>query len=80
MRTGRNFSISMAEAPRLDHDVIAALAFELWKERGCPAGSAEEDWYNAGLNNAGITRKASVSGASLTFFRPWPNSLGKYLK
>jgi hypothetical protein len=29
------------------HDEIAALAHELWKARGCPEGSAEEDWSNA---------------------------------
>ena len=26
---------------------IAALAYQLWQERGCPEGSAEEDWYEA---------------------------------
>jgi len=29
------------------HRVIAALAHELWKARGCPAGSADEDWFRA---------------------------------
>jgi hypothetical protein len=26
---------------------IALLAFQLWQQRGCPEGSAEEDWYLA---------------------------------
>ena len=26
---------------------IAALAYALWQERGCPAGTAEEDWFRA---------------------------------
>lgn len=26
---------------------IARLAFSLWQKRGCPAGSADEDWYQA---------------------------------
>jgi hypothetical protein len=26
---------------------IAALAYELWQQRGCPEGSSEEDWYEA---------------------------------
>ena len=26
---------------------IATLAYELWLERGCPIGSAEEDWFQA---------------------------------
>jgi hypothetical protein len=29
------------------HAEIAALAYELWKARGCPDGSAEEDWFQA---------------------------------
>jgi len=26
---------------------IAALAYELWLVRGCPEGTAEEDWFRA---------------------------------
>jgi hypothetical protein len=26
---------------------IAALAYALWHERGCPYGSPEEDWFKA---------------------------------
>jgi hypothetical protein len=29
------------------HDDIAALAHQLWQARGCPEGSAEEDWFQA---------------------------------
>ena len=29
------------------HEQIAALAHKLWRERGCPAGSPEEDWFKA---------------------------------
>jgi hypothetical protein len=29
------------------HEEIAALAHELWQARGCPEGSAEEDWQRA---------------------------------
>jgi len=28
------------------HD-IAALAYELWRARGCPEGTPETDWYQA---------------------------------
>ncbi len=28
-------------------DDIAALAYELWVERGCPIGSPDEDWLRA---------------------------------
>jgi hypothetical protein len=40
--------ISVLEAdsfPGYDH--IAARAFELWHARGCPDGSAEQDWLEA---------------------------------
>jgi hypothetical protein len=26
---------------------IAVLAYSLWQQRGCPAGSAEADWFEA---------------------------------
>ena len=29
------------------HEEIAALANELWRARGCPQGSPEEDWFRA---------------------------------
>ena len=29
------------------HEDIAVLAQELWKARGCPEGSPQEDWYHA---------------------------------
>lgn len=27
----------------------AALAYQLWNERGCPIGSPDEDWFRAEL-------------------------------
>jgi hypothetical protein len=32
---------------RLDEEQIAARAYQLWVRRGCPIGSAEEDWFTA---------------------------------
>ncbi len=29
------------------HEEIAALAHELWRAKGCPEGTAEEDWLQA---------------------------------
>ena len=26
---------------------VAALAYALWQDRGCPMGSPEEDWFRA---------------------------------
>jgi hydroxyethylthiazole kinase-like sugar kinase family protein len=37
-------------------DEIAALAYTQWEQRGCPVGSAEEDWYRAEKELASKTR------------------------
>jgi hypothetical protein len=29
------------------HEDVAALAHRLWQARGCPDGSADEDWFHA---------------------------------
>lgn len=30
-----------------NRDEVAALAFKMWQERGCPIGSDQEDWLRA---------------------------------
>ncbi len=32
---------------RPSYEDVALLAYTLWHERGCPAGSSEEDWFRA---------------------------------
>ena len=34
------------EAP-MKHEMVEAMAYQLWLERGCPIGSDQEDWYRA---------------------------------
>jgi hypothetical protein len=34
-------------SPDVDESLIADRAYELWQARGCPAGSDQEDWFNA---------------------------------
>ena len=36
-----------ANAREVGEQDIAALAYELWKARGCPVGSPEQDWFSA---------------------------------
>jgi len=43
-------------------DGIAALAYKLWQERGCPLGSDQEDWFRA--ENELKNRKVLAEGAS----------------
>jgi hypothetical protein len=35
------------DAPRLETEEIARLAYSYWESRGCTGGSAEEDWLRA---------------------------------
>jgi hypothetical protein len=41
-----NHSSNSSEVSISNSD-IAALAYKLWQERGCPEGSPDEDWYEA---------------------------------
>lgn len=42
-----------------DHG-IAALAYHLWMERGCPIGSPDDDWFQA---EAELKNKAKAAAA-----------------
>ena len=46
MNKSREALESMKEERAGNRD-LAARAYELWKKRGCPEGSAEEDWREA---------------------------------
>ena len=34
----------------LDPTAVADLAYQRWVEKGCPQGSAEDDWFEAERN------------------------------
>jgi hypothetical protein len=34
-------------AAQFSREAIEKLAYQYWLNRGCPSGSAEEDWYHA---------------------------------
>ena len=38
------------QSQTIPHSDIAALAYQLWHDRGCPDGSPEEDWFLAEEN------------------------------
>jgi hypothetical protein len=38
---------SAAESQVVSTADIAALAYHLWQDRGCPMGSPEKDWFRA---------------------------------
>ena len=40
---------------------IAALAYHLWTERGCPVGSPDDDWFQA---EAELKNKVRAEAAS----------------
>ena len=39
--------VTPASVPAVARDQIATLAYQYWKERGCPDGSPQEDWLRA---------------------------------
>ena len=39
--------VTVAGQGQPSHEAIAALAYALWEQRGCPVGSPEEDWLRA---------------------------------
>jgi hypothetical protein len=43
------------ESVQPTRDDIAALAYALWRDRGCPDGSAETDWLTAERKLHGAT-------------------------
>ena len=66
-----------AQAPRSEmnghptHQQIAERAFHLWNARGCPDGSAEQDWLQAEAELAAeaaprmVTQGSAVSAGSV---------------
>jgi hypothetical protein len=67
--TGTATARAMASAPEteasisaVDHELIARLAYQFWEARGCPNGSAEEDWFRAEQELRG--QAASVANRS----------------
>jgi len=48
----------------LSHDEIAAHAYRCWHERGCPAGSPEEDWHRAEQELRSKRQTSRVSSAT----------------
>ncbi len=47
-RTGKRVSSLQPDAvENAPENEIAALAYHLWQDRGCPIGSPEDDWFKA---------------------------------
>jgi hypothetical protein len=40
-------SAERAGSATAGQSAVAALAYRLWQERGCPLGSDQEDWFSA---------------------------------
>jgi len=38
---------TQSETQILKHHDIAIVAYALWRQRGCPEGSPEQDWFEA---------------------------------
>lgn len=51
--------------PSNDRHSIGELAYQLWQARGCPRGSAEQDWLEAERQIALAPPKAPVATAKV---------------
>ena len=40
-------SMGIRSEPPVDPEMVEAMAYQLWLQRGCPVGSDQEDWYRA---------------------------------
>jgi hypothetical protein len=56
---------SEENSAQVSNEEIASHAYRCWQERGCPEGSAEEDWYRAEreLRERRLTNKSSSAVA-----------------
>ena len=52
---------SPAHISRSVNGEIAALAYQLWKERGCPIGSPDEDWFRAEADLTNAQRASAIA-------------------
>jgi hypothetical protein len=48
----------------VSHQAIAQRAYELWRKRGSPEGSAEQDWFDATEELRAAKISAEVQSAS----------------
>jgi hypothetical protein len=46
----------------VDQNEIAARAYQLWCERGCPIGSDQEDWFKAESELKGLSSEIVLVG------------------
>lgn len=49
-----------------EHEQIARLAYSYWEARGCPDGSAEEDWLRAERELQAPVRAVATAGSAGT--------------
>jgi hypothetical protein len=60
-RTKKAITSDGETAEAFTRDAIEKLAYEFWLSRGCPDGSAEEDWIQAEQTLHSATSRAGKS-------------------
>jgi hypothetical protein len=56
-------SAELKTSEAVDERAIAALAYEIWLDRGCPIGTDQEDWFRAEEDLKKLAKTATtVSG------------------
>jgi Protein of unknown function (DUF2934) len=62
VRSDAEYLSEVTTADNATEAEIAARAYELWQERGCPIGSAQEDWFKAEHELRGGKARTSRAG------------------
>ena len=55
---------------RPEHRTIGELAYSLWQARGCPDGTAEQDWFDAEKQLRAASRAVESRAAASAAARP----------
>ena len=64
-------SVKAAVTPGPTESEIAAAAYQLWLDRGCPVGSDQEDWFRAEAALKRARRDTRTEAEMVVDFRCW---------
>jgi hypothetical protein len=70
--------VALQATEQFSRETVERLAYEYWSNRGCPEGSAEEDWFQA--EQALLAARQSPGHAEVRTIAAWRNRQGAAMK
>lgn len=64
-------SVKAAATPGPTESEIAAAAYQIWLDKGCPVGSDQEDWFRAEAALKRACRDTRTEAEMVVDFRCW---------